>query len=169
MILTVRQDTQRGLPHAPQVPAGRTAKATSGDVDHSNLNVQFIGIRPNHPTPCAMVPVSRKSMATFILRYEGTLSVPEYQVEHLNIKDDAHAVWDALLYRALTPSAYELVKDDFVLKLWRRPHWIYKRVCWKLGESAVANLRAIVDRLVAGDVLWVYPASGCAERRRRVE
>jgi hypothetical protein len=117
----------------------------------------------------APVPTSRVVTPPFILMYEGADGPCEHKVRGLDISKDIQGRWDALLYSALTPSAYELVREDFVLRLWRRPVWVLERVSFKVVGLAEAKLRAIVERIVEGDVLWLFSAREYAKKVQRRE
>jgi hypothetical protein len=94
-------------------------------------------------------------VAAFILRYEHDADVSELYVERLPISGDIRDRWDCLLYRCLTPTAYETIRDTFCLRVWRHPRWIEKSVAWRYGARSVEDLHAILQEVKEEDILWV--------------
>jgi hypothetical protein len=91
------------------------------------------------------------------MRYEEPGRICQWQVEKLYFLARLHDRWDHMLYRWLTPSAYEHMRNAFVLRLWRHPRWMDTRICWIDESRAEAKLRAVLKDVKAGDVLWILP------------
>jgi hypothetical protein len=167
--LTVLHYTQTVTQRAPHLPVGSAANVIPRHRTRDPQIVRRVNGGQTRSNSITRNPIPLATNPSFILRYEGINGVSEFTVEKLDLSKDAHNRWDAILYRALPPSAYELVKDNFVVRCWRRPHWVHEIICWKTDASAEAKLRAIVQRLKEGDILWIYSARGYAEKLQLVQ
>jgi hypothetical protein len=167
--LTVPGYKQPVIEQRPPVQAPLQSIVTARSSTLTPQDVQSTNIRHHNRMSIAPVPTSRVVTPPFILMYEGTGGPCGHKVRGLDISKDIQGRWDALLYSALTPSAYELVRKEFVLRLWRRPVWIHERVSFKVVRLAEAKLRAIVERIVEGDVLWLFSAEEYTKKVPRRE
>jgi hypothetical protein len=167
--LTVLHYTQTVTQRAPHVAAGSAANVIPRHRPRNPQIVQRVNGGHASSNSITRTPIPLAANPSFILRYDGLNGVSEFKVEKLDLSRDAHNRWDAILYRALPPSTYELLRDNFVVRFWRRQHWVHEIICWKADASAEAKLRAIVQRLKEGDILWIYSARGYAEKLQLVK
>jgi hypothetical protein len=169
MILIVRDCIQPSSTRDVNVRAGATNNRPRHRIAETRVNIQNLEVRRNPAIASHKSPSSRRVTPTFILRHEDAGRVSELKVEQLDLSEDTHDKWDKLLYSALTPSNYELLKRELVLRLWRHPRWVDKRVSWKDGESAAHDLRSIADQIVEGDVVWISSSRGHLHKLRKLK
>jgi hypothetical protein len=134
------------------------ANARNGDLNHTLLRAENTRFRHGGSLTSSPYDPRTVFIPSFILRYETSDRVSEMKIEALDISDDLVDRWDVILWRSLTPSDYERVKLGFVLKLWRRPHWVQLKILRKDGAAAQARLRTLLKTIDQGDTLWLAPA-----------
>jgi hypothetical protein len=91
----------------------------------------------------------------FILRYEQDTRVSELHVDPFTLSEDTRDCFNTLLYRCLTPTAYEEIQSAYRLRLWRRPRWFERTIVVEDRSHAEANLREVLLEVNKGEILWV--------------
>jgi hypothetical protein len=168
VILIVRDCIQLATTLDTHVAARLTSNPTRPLIADTRVNFHGLDLGDDPAVTRETTASSRRVTPTFFLRHDNAGRVSEVQVEQQDLFEDTHDKWDKLLYCALTPSIDEILKHDFVLRLWRHPRWVDKRVSWKNGTSAAETLRATIDQIVEGDVLWIYSTRGHLRKLAKV-
>jgi hypothetical protein len=71
---------------------------------------------------------TRAGNPTFIIRYEKGERISEIALSSRHFLDALSDAVDGFLWRFLTPSAYEELRNGLQVRWWRRPQWIVQHV-----------------------------------------
>jgi hypothetical protein len=138
-MLTVPDQIQPVPQEGPPVWALLLFDAPRNRVEETRRNLQNFDVSHDASIHTDRTPVLPHVTPTFILRHEDAGRISEFTVKHLEISEHTDDKWDTILHSALTPSAYQRLTGNFVLRLWRNTRWIIQRVRWKTGGSAAAR------------------------------